>query len=254
MLTVPLALAALGAGLAGGVHCIGMCGGISTMLTQVGKNQIIPITSLASIESAEVNFRNQAIETWRYSLLLQSGRIFTYMLIGALFGSIGAAGMVFKSSLPFQRIFFVFGNLALIFLGLRLFQISLNLPVLDKFIHRFLGVIHSFSPALKKGGKYPFLLGMSWGCLPCGLLYTVAPFALLSGSAISGALLMCLFGVAALPHLLFAQTLFSSGARRSVSSLLRKIFATLLITIGLLGLWYFDMKGMPDFLCVTPIN
>jgi sulfite exporter TauE/SafE len=36
MLTLPLILAAVTAGIAGGVHCVGMCGGISSMLSRAG--------------------------------------------------------------------------------------------------------------------------------------------------------------------------------------------------------------------------
>ena len=45
MLTPPLVLAVLSAGLLGGVHCIGMCGGISSMLASAGKpvRKTIPI-------------------------------------------------------------------------------------------------------------------------------------------------------------------------------------------------------------------
>ncbi|MFZ6774331.1 sulfite exporter TauE/SafE family protein [Undibacterium sp. SXout7W] len=261
MLTLPLVLAAVSAGLAGGIHCVGMCGGISSMLTKAGQdhlstqhNKTIPIKIQAATRELLPSSYGWVSNTWSYTLMLQSGRIFTYMLIGALFGSFGAAGMLFKAALPLQQIFFVLGNLALIFLGLRLLEISLKFPMLHQFTDRFLGFVHSFLPALRRGSRYPFLLGMSWGCLPCGLLYTVAPFALLSGSAISGAVLMFLFGIAALPHLLFAQTLFTSGMQKKASSLLRKVCALFLIGIGLIGLWYFDMKGMPDFLCVTPVT
>ena len=260
MLTLPLVLAAVSAGLAGGIHCVGMCGGISSMLTKAGQDHLstkqgktIPIKIQPATTGRQSSSSGWISDMWRYTFMLQSGRIFTYMLVGALFGFLGAAGMLFKAALPLQQTFFVFGNLALIFLGFRLLEISLNFPLLHQFTDRFFGFVHSFLPALKKGSRYPFLLGMSWGCLPCGLLYTVTPFALLSGSAVSGAVLMFLFGIAALPHLLFAQTLFTSGMQKTASSLLRKVCAIFLIGIGLMGLWYFDMKGMPDFLCVTPV-
>jgi len=59
MLTAPLVFAALSAGLLGGVHCIGMCGGIANMLTSAGRKQpaiipIIPVQSPASRRGARL--------------------------------------------------------------------------------------------------------------------------------------------------------------------------------------------------------
>ena len=49
-----------------------------------------------------------------------------------------------------------------------------------------------------------FLLGLLWGWLPCGLVYAVVAWALTSGSALEGALLMLGFGTGTLPAMLIA--------------------------------------------------
>jgi hypothetical protein len=96
---------------------------------------------------------------------------------------------------------------------------------------------------------------MLWGCLPCGLVYGVLPFSLLSGDAISGAILMLIFGLGALPYLLFAQALAQWLHHSKVPALLRLSGAAILTSIGLLGLWWsFNMQEMPAFLCVTPTH
>ena len=197
MLTPPLILAAASAGLLGGIHCIGMCGGISSMLTSA--RTIIPIIPVTQATSA--------FGQLRIPVLLHSGRIFTYILMGALAGGIGALGMRVNPLLPMHTLLYIFGNLALIWLGLRLFGYTPHFAPLDRLIARITSRIHlstGFS-LLTQTQRYPFLIGMAWGCLPCGLVFGVLPFALLSGDGLSGAVLLFIFGLGALPHLLFAQ-------------------------------------------------
>ncbi len=252
MLTPPLILAALSAGLLGGIHCIGMCGGIASMLTSAGKatRKTIPIIPVIASASSSVT-------QWRIPLQLHSGRIFTYILMGALTGSIGALGMRVHPFMPIHTLMFIIGNLALIWLGLRLFGYTPNFAPLDHLLAKITARIH-LSPRfslLKQTQRYPFLVGMAWGCLPCGLVYAVLPFALLSGDALSGAILLLIFGLGALPHLLFAQAISNWLHHSNVPTLLRGAGATLLTGIGLLGLWWsFNMTEMPSFLCVTPVH
>jgi sulfite exporter TauE/SafE len=257
MITLPLALAAVTAGLVGGVHCVGMCGGISTLLSQAPKrelsnhsNKVFAIHRQPKVLGADSVF----MANNRHQILLQSGRLLTYMLIGMLFGGLGSAGMQFKPYLPVQKILFVVGNLALVLLGLHLLGLTFAASLLKKLSGPILQFGHSFMPAITYGRRHPFLMGMSWGCLPCGLLYGVAPFALLSGDALSGAILMLLFGLTALPHLLFTQTLLRRGNSGRLAAYFRAASACCLIFIGLFGLWYFDMKNMPSFLCVTSVT
>jgi sulfite exporter TauE/SafE len=256
MITLPLALAAVTAGLVGGVHCVGMCGGISTLLSQApkrdltnGNNKVIPVHLQPSVLTASVSTDNI-----RHQILLQSGRLLTYMLIGMLFGALGAAGLQFKPYLPVQKILFVIGNLALVLLGLHLLGLTFAASLLRKVSGPILQFGHTLMPAIDYGRRHPFFMGMSWGCLPCGLLYGVAPFAFFSGDALSGAMLMLLFGLSALPHLLFTQTLVRLGNSSQFAAYFRAVSACFLILIGLFGLWFYDMKNMPSFLCVTSVT
>ena len=54
-------------------------------------------------------------------------------------------------------------------------------------------------------------LGLLWGWLPCGLVYSVLLWSVASANALDGALLMLCFGLGTLPNLLamgvFAQRL-----------------------------------------------
>lgn len=273
MLTFPLVLAALSAGLAGGVHCVGMCGGIASVLRQPAG--ISGISGRAALHSAQPSQRVIAIvaepnhraaleqnvvssRTWSglsglpsYQILLHAGRLFTYMLIGAVLGGLGTAGLLFQPYLPMQQIFFIVGNAALILLGCRLLGL---LPKRHFFEPLFLKLQlfgRTLLPAFNSAREFPFLLGMGWGGLPCGLLYAVAPFAWFSGEVWSGAVLMLLFGLAALPHLLLTQRLATLPLHSRSLRGARMVSAVLLIGIGVSGLFYFDMHNMPAFLCIT---
>jgi sulfite exporter TauE/SafE len=72
------------------------------------------------------------------------------------------------------------------------------------------------------------------------------------GDAFSGAILMLLFGLSAMPHLLLSQGIFNAVSKVRVPSVLKYTGAFVLIGIGLIGLWYSDMQQMPGFLCVLP--
>lgn len=273
MLTLPLILAAISAGLIGGFHCVGMCGGIASILASltsykptpaksndvglsnaVGLStaKVIPIQSVQETSGTihkQLQMRRQTIA---YQLKLHGGRLSTYMVIGAFFGGLGAASLQWKAELPVTRVLFILGNIALVFLGLRLLGFPVGSLVPRHISEKISKTYGSLMRIGQKSAGHPYVMGLVWGGLPCGLSYAIAPFALLSGAAWSGAVLMLLFGLAALPHLLIAQAMSRQLKQHGSMFVLQLVFALLLIGLGLLGLFYFDMKNMPDFLCITP--
>ena len=274
MLTLPLILAAISAGLIGGFHCVGMCGGIASLLSRLPsikaslsfnsnlnedmiptlagqtKQRVIAIHPVQESTLGGDSVRH--FDQIAYQFKLHGGRLSTYALIGAFFGGMGAFSLRWKADFPVTTILFVIGNIALIILGLRLLGVRLHTLVPPSISQKVSLVYAGLMPNLQKAGAHPFFLGMAWGALPCGLSYAIAPFALLSGAAWSGAALMLLFGLAALPHLLIAQTISRQLKQHGLLLVLQIFFAVVLIGFGLLGLFYFDMKNMPAFLCITP--
>lgn len=227
------------------------------MLTSAGKKGHKTIPIIPSQLSSSATNPASKIQALRPPVLLHAGRIFTYVLMGGFIGSIGALGMRIHPLMPIHTLMYVFGNLALIWLGLRLFGYTPHFAPLDRLVARITAHIH-LSPRfslMAQTQRYPFLVGMAWGCLPCGLVYGVLPFSLLSGDGFSGAVLMLIFGLGALPYLLFAQGVAQWMHHSRVPALLRTSGAVLLTGIGLLGLWWsFNMTEMPSFLCVTPTH
>jgi hypothetical protein len=81
------------------------------------------------------------------------------------------------------------------------------------------------------------LLGMLWGWLPCGLVYSVLLTALASGDALNGAAIMLAFGLGTLPNLL-AIGLFWERIRGWVQSPRVRLAAGLMVAgFGVYGLF-----------------
>lgn len=204
-------------GLLGGVHCLGMCGSIVGILTgQLPKDGA----------------------RWPFHLAYNSGRIASYTVAGMLVGAIGQAGLLFRDVVPVQHLLFALSSLMLIALGLylaglwsmvrRIEQLGSVLWQRIQPLTRFVFPITSPLRAL--------LLGMLWGWLPCGLVYSVLVTALASGHPQSGALIMLAFGLGTLPNLLVIG-LFWERCRRWVQSPRVRLLAGLIVmAFGVYGL------------------
>lgn len=161
-------------GLASGVHCVGMCGGIVTAFSTV-----------------QFNPRSQ----WMRQILFNTGRISTYAAAGAAAGSAGWL-------LSLQNSLYLFANVVLILVGLHLagFGALLRLERLGGPLWRRLQPLAARASA--KGN--PYFAGLLWGWLPCGLVYAALAIAVSGGNAFSGSAAMLAFGLGTLPWLLAA--------------------------------------------------
>lgn len=255
MLTWPMLVAVISAGLIGGFHCVGMCGGISYLLAKLrtlSTTQTAQEIILQRVIPIEPERGSKSREEISYLVFLHVGRISTYCLIGAVFGAIGAATMSWAWLSWVTPYLFFFANILLFLLGLRLVGVSITWPWASNQV--FAPISQILMPHMRKGSRHPMLLGLAWGALPCGLTYAVAPFAIFSGAAWSGALLMLFFGLAALPHLLVTQLLSQQIKASSVTQILRFVVGLGMIGLALLGLFFYDMQSMPAYLCITPVR
>jgi sulfite exporter TauE/SafE len=179
-------------GLLGGVHCAGMCGGIVSAL---------------SLQMPESAARTGA--AWPIHLAYNLGRIGSYAIAGALIGSLGSLGMLLNNWLPVQRILYVAANLMMVALGLYLTGLTQTLAFAERagqwLWRRVQPATRRFLPV--RGMAQALPLGMLWGWLPCGLVYSVLTMAMLSGSAARGAAIMLAFGLGTLPNLMLAGLL-----------------------------------------------
>lgn len=202
-------------GLIGSFHCIGMCGPIVVALPLKKHNLAAKITG---------------------TLLYNSGRVITYSMLGILFGLLGrgihmagfqqwtsillGVAMIISVLFPFFfREKISIGNL---FSG---FAARLILRLKKLFTDR------SYSSLL--------MIGILNGLLPCGLVYVAIAGAINSGTVLSGAFFMMLFGIGTIPLLLIA-TLASDAIGQRLRSKMQRVVPYFVFFLGVL----FILRGL----------
>jgi len=223
-------------GLLGGVHCLGMCGGIAS--------------AMAARPGA-------ARAGWPLQLAFNLGRIGTYGAAGALAGGAGALSLFVDGLLPVQLALYLFANLMLIALGLYLLGVTRYVMVLERGGARLWKRIAPWTRHVMPADTVPraLALGMLWGWLPCGLVYSVLATALLAGDAAGGAAVMLAFGLGTLPNLLFAGVVLRWLAARKAGRYVRAAGAAFVLAMGLLGLLRLPEAGTyaaGAMFCFTP--
>lgn len=201
-------------GLLGGTHCVGMCGGIVGALSM------------------------GAPARWSMHLAYNAGRILSYALAGAIAGALGAASLGLEGQVPVRLVLYFLANLMLIALGFYLLGVTRALAFTERFgqhLWRFLQPLtRRFLPARSMRQAFP--LGLLWGWLPCGLVYSALTSALTAGSPGRGALLMLAFGLGTLPNLLLAGIVLARLSEFVRRPAVRLFSGLLVLGFGLYGL------------------
>ncbi len=188
MLTDVTLLAALLVGFFGGVHCVGMCGGIVGALTL----------------GLPAQAQGRSVAVWPFLLAYNAGRLVSYTVAGALAG--GAGGLLLRFALIHraQLVLQVVAAIFMLVLGLYLGGWWSGLTRIERLGHtlwqRLEPIGRRFLPIASPAQAFAF--GLIWGWLPCGLVYSVLVWSLAAGSASQGAALMLSFGIGTLPTLL----------------------------------------------------
>ena len=208
-------------GLLGGVHCAGMCGGIVSAL---------------SLQMPDKSGSGGA--PWVIHLAYNLGRIGSYALAGAVMGALGSIGLLLNNALPVQLTLYVAANLMMIALGLYLTGITRVLAFTERagqwLWRRIQPATGRFLPV--RGSAQAFPLGLLWGWLPCGLVYSVLAMALLTGSASRGAMTLLAFGLGTLPNLMLAGLLLARFRNAIQGRALRLASGLLVLGFGVYGL------------------
>lgn len=212
-------VAAFLVGLTGGVHCFGMCGGIVGVLA-LG---LPPVP------------RNPLWARFPFLLAYNVGRIVSYAIAGALAGGVGAWAANLVSVHRAQLALQVVAGLFMVLLGLYL---AGWWPVLGH-LERAGGVLWRRIEPLGRRllpVRAPIQalgVGLVWGWLPCGLVYSVLVWAIGSGGAGQGALLLLGFGLGTLPTLLAMGTAAAALAGFVRRPIVRQAAGTLVVLFGL---------------------
>jgi len=206
-------------GFMGSVHCMGMCGGIVGALSlSSGKQQIHP----------------KPINPILLQLGYHLGRILTYALLGLIAGGAGLwlasthdyAGLILRS----------LSGVMLILMGLYLFGLTQSLTWLEKLGAKLWKKLQPFTQNLLPVVNYSqaFKLGVIWGFLPCGLIYSTLSWAIVSANPLQSAGLMICFGMGTLPAL-FTFALFTEKLNQFKRHIVVRISLSFAI-IGF-GIW-----------------
>jgi sulfite exporter TauE/SafE len=209
-----LAATAFLIGLAGGVHCVAMCGGIVAALNLRGPRPL------------------------GHQLASNLGRIASYVAAGALAGGAGGVALLYEGLLPVRVVLLVAANAIVILLGLYLAGVGTSVLALERagrVVWRVLSRAAGRLTAGETAGR-AVAVGILWGWIPCGLVYTALATALVSGGALPGAAVMAAFGLGTLPNLLGAGLAARGLERLLRAPRVRAAAGAAVVLIGVVGL------------------
>jgi hypothetical protein len=215
-------------------HCVGMCGPLAVAF------------SLSDKESKDNPKKNP--KNWQQHLyfhaLLNLGRILSYAIAGAAIGALGsvlvAGGQLAGLESDLRRWLAILTGILLVWMGI--VQIKPeglpNIPFLNPMAQ--VGLHQRLSNAMMKLSLHshpltPALLGMTWGLIPCGFLYTAQIKAAETSNMTQGALTMLAFGLGTLPSML-GIGVFAGLLSRDRRSQLFRMGGWITLTIGILTL------------------
>jgi sulfite exporter TauE/SafE len=188
-MSTSLVLTGLVMGLAGGPHCIAMCGAGSGA---------IGCTS-------------------RRMGAFQVGRLVGYAALGAVVASGTGALAWAASNLSWLKPFWAMFHVALFALGVSLVVQGRQPRWLDDGAHRVWHALRLRTPHVDRA-RWPAVAGLLWALLPCGLLYSALMVASLNARALDGAATMAAFALGSGLSLQIGPTAFRWLRGRGVSA------------------------------------
>lgn len=171
-------------GLAGGPHCVAMCGPACAGVIRVVRRGE-PLSSTASLP-------------------FHAGRVAGYATAGAVAAQAVEGFAWLGEHSAALRPAWTLLHLAVLAWGLSLLLLGRQPALVGTAGRRLWNQVRPWAPRV--GGT--FTAGLLWTCMPCGLLYSALLAASLSGGAAAGALSMALFAAGSAVSLLVAPVVF----------------------------------------------
>ncbi len=206
-------IGALMIGLVGSGHCMGMCGGIASLLSmgssQTKASPLIP-------------------------LFYNCGRLASYALIGVIVGG-AISGLTELSGLTQSLAWLrLVAAIFMILVALYIAKWWQGLLVIEKLGQQLWKFISPSGKRLLplKSPIHALPFGFIWGWLPCGLVYSALTWSAVSGGAINGGLIMLAFGVGTLPSMLAVSYGANIFNKLQKSSIFRNLSALILMGYG----------------------
>jgi hypothetical protein len=208
-------------GLASTLHCWGMCGGILAAFT------------LGIPGPGVVNPGQRGLLITGFNL----GRVTSYVLGGTLAGAIGNAVVLLPLRAPLFMALQVMAGIILIITALRLGGWLRSGAWIESAGARLWRNLQPWCRALLPVDRLgrALALGVLWGWIPCGLVYSALAWSAASADPLVGAATMLAFGAGTLPGMLAAGLAGSQISTRLANPALRQGLAAVLILAGVLG-------------------
>lgn len=183
-------------------HCVGMCSAVVVLLDRQKSFQTNPFA-------------------WIFAHL---GRVTTYALLGLAFGLLGESLSRFSTNIPRLQ-----GMLSIVFAIIAFYMALAFIGLARSPELLFSGLVSRWGQTMRGlQSPAPFIAGLLWGLLPCGLVLTALIPAMTAGNGIQGAMNMTVFGIATLPSLFavkwLAQKTVSRTWSRGLASLVMMFF------------------------------
>lgn len=199
-------LTALLIGLAGSLHCVGMCSPLALAVSGMSRSFIVA------------------------RLFYNGGRILVYGMLGALVGSLGAiAGLT-----QYQTLLSAAVGAVLVLLGIGGVSV-IRIPVLTPALQRLANTLKALFAAQVKSKSVPsfVLMGAINGLLPCGLTYFALTYCVTLPDALSGFQFMLMFGAGTLPVMMGIPAVLTLVSSR-LKVRLQRVTAAVMILLGVL--------------------
>lgn len=197
------------AGLAGSLHCAGMCGPLSLAL---------PVHTLSPARK------------WLSISLYQTGRLITYCTLGLLVALAGR--MIYTGG--FQRWFSISAGALILILAAGYF-LQRELIRFGWLSHFYKGLQNVIGKILRsKSGPAGFLfMGMANGLLPCGMVYIALLVSVSFAEHFQSVAFMAFFGLGTFPMMMMIA-LAGHLLKPSVRSVMRQAFPVMVTLMGIL--------------------
>ncbi len=210
-------LSAFALGLAGAGHCLGMCGGIAAAMN-LGGHRSLPVT-----------------------VSYHGGRIASYALLGGLLGLVAGSIDLVAWTISLRYL----AGILLIAMGLSVANWWQGIRALERVGAKLWQPVQAFSSRFLpiRSPWQGLALGLCWGLMPCGLIYSALAWSAAAQDAVTSATLMLCFGLGTLPAMLAV----SLGADRLQGFLrqrgLKLFIALMLIASGIWTLYLVSAHG-----------
>ena len=208
-------------GLMGSAHCVGMCGGMAGALS-------LPLSK------ANVSNRKKVLIQLGFGF----GRIAGYGLAGYLAGSFSWALLTITGS-GFVVVLRVLTGIFMVFLGLFLSGGWNGLSKIETLGARLWQAISPLIRVLTPADTLPksLAVGLLWGWLPCGMVYSMLVFSMSGGTGMQGAGIMLMFGLGTMPAVVGMGLMANKLLAYMQKKWLKGIFGSMIILFGLWTIW-----------------